>query len=198
MDIIEKKSSKDFIDTDYILRILELDKVNSFMDIGCGDGHISIAVSKMNSDALIYAVDHSIDVINYVESQIKENNIKNIKTICCDVDKHIDLEDNSVNAVLMINVFHEFKTERDKYKVLSEIKRVLTPGGKVAIVEFRKVPMSFGPDVKYRLSHNELERYFYKQGFAIEILNERLGIKTKYGYSHYLAIFSEQEFLSIP
>lgn len=198
MDEIDKKSSKDFIDTEYILKILELDNVNSFLDIGCGDGHISFAVNKLNEDAIIYAVDKSEDTINYVNDKINKDNVKNIKAICCDVDKHIPLKDNTVNTVLMINVFHEFKTKRDKYKVLSEIKRVLTPGGQVALVEFRKVPMSFGPDFKYRLSHNELEKYFYNQGFAIEILNERMGIKTKYGYSHYLIIFSEQEFISIP
>ena len=64
MDEIDKKSSKDFIDTEYILKILELDNVNSFLDIGCGDGHISFAVNKLNEDAIIYAVDKSEDAIN--------------------------------------------------------------------------------------------------------------------------------------
>ena len=53
MDKIEFKSSKNFIDIDYVLDVLNVRNVDSFMDIGCGDGHVVIEVSKLNKDAFI-------------------------------------------------------------------------------------------------------------------------------------------------
>lgn len=194
MDNIEFKSSKNFIDIDYILDVLNVRNVDSFMDIGCGDGHVVIEASKLNKDAFIYAVDQSDDVINYVNSKIKELDISNIEVIQSNVDKHIDCEDNKVDLILMINVFHEFITERDKYNAISECSRVLKDNGKIAIIDFKKVPTFQGPPMKLRLSHNELEDYFSKQGFSLVYLNESVGTCVDEGYSHYLSVFKRYDF----
>ncbi|OWT33347.1 hypothetical protein BGI41_02880 [Methanobrevibacter sp. 87.7] len=192
MNDINFKSSKDFIDVDYVLDVLNVRNLNSFMDIGCGDGHVAIEASKLNKDASIYAVDQSDDVINYLNSKIIDSDISNIEIIQSEVDKHIDCEDNKVDLILMINVFHELITKRDKYNAISECSRVLNDNGKIAIIEFKKVPTYQGPPMKLRLSHNELEDYLSKQDFQLIYLNESIGKYGEEGYSHYLSVFKKK------
>ncbi len=58
----------------------------------------------------------------------------------------------------MSNVFHDIE---DKEAVVKEVNRILKPGGRLIIIEFKKDVM-FGPPFKLR--PEEVEQYFNKWG----------------------------------
>ncbi len=184
------KTSEDFIDTNEILNKLNLKNNETFMDAGCGDGHIAIEASKkLDKDAIIYAVDIWEPSIEGLNTQIKKEGITNIKAYVSDIGKLIKIPDNTIDTLLLVNVLHGFVKNNEQNKLITELKRVLKSTGRIAIIEFQKKPTIHGPDVNIRISPDELIEIFKDNNMNIISVDEKIGSDVENGYSHYLAIF---------
>lgn len=186
------KSSANFLDADEILNELNLMGNENFMDAGCGDGYISIkAIDGYLPDGKVYAVDNYPPSIKDLNEYKNENNIDNLVCIEADLTKKIPgIEDDSIDVVLMLNVFHGFKNNADD--VILELKRIIAKNGKIAIMEFKPVEMQFGPPADVRISPEELESQFNNHGLKKIYLNEDIGAEIPEGKSHYIVIFEKE------
>lgn len=187
------KSSANFLDADEILTELDLKGNETFMDAGCGDGYIAIkAIDKYLPDGKVYAVDNYPQSIKDLEEYKKENNVGNLFNVEADLAGEIsEIEKESVDVVLMLNVFHGFKKNADE--AILELKRVTKDDGRIAIMEFAPVEMQFGPSLEVRVSPDELEKQFSNHGLKKIYLNEDIGAEIPDGKSHYLMIFKKEQ-----
>jgi ubiquinone/menaquinone biosynthesis C-methylase UbiE len=150
------------------------------MDAGCGDGFISIAASKIVKDSgRVYALDAYEPGLDGLRKEISQNKMENMEVILADMTIAIPLEDNLVDKCVMANVLHGFASEGTLEPVLSEIKRVLKPGGTFAVVEFIKADGPPGPSYDVRLSQEDVEKILEEHGFSI-------GGTEEVGKYHYL------------
>ena len=188
------KSSEKFLDADEILSELNLVGSETFMDAGCGDGYISKkALNEFLPKGRVYAVDVYDEAIEDMEEYKCKNNISNLINICADLACEIpEINDESVDVVLMINVFHGFKASDEMDKVVLNLKKLLKTKGKLAIVEFKPIEMQFGPPLEIRCSHAELEMLFEKHGFKKVHLNVEMGEDVPKGKSHFMIIFEKE------
>nr|WP_294998241.1 methyltransferase domain-containing protein [uncultured Methanobrevibacter sp.] len=188
------KSSARFLNADEVLSQLNLTGRETFIDAGCGDGYISKkAVEKYLCDGQVYAVDVYDDAIKKMNDYKNENNLSNLIAVQADISKEIPgINGESVDVILMINVFHGFKASGEMDKVIDELKKLLKANGRIAIIEFKPLDMSFGPPVEIRLSHIELEELFKKHGFKKTYLNVDIGEDIPEGKSHFFVIFDKE------
>ena len=121
------KSSADFLDSDEILTELNFKGNETFMDAGCGDGHIAIkALKDYLPDGTAYAVDNHKESIDEIESYIKENDLENLIAVHADFTKGVSAVcDESIDVILMLNVFHGFKASGEMDVVIEELKRMI-------------------------------------------------------------------------
>ena len=187
------KSSANFLDSDEILSELDFKGNETFMDAGCGDGHIALkALENYIPEGLTYAVDNHKESIEELESYKIENNIENLITIEADFTKGIpDVEDGSVDVILMLNVFHGFKASGDMDFVIDELKRIVKDDGKVAIMDFKAIDMEKGPSTDIKSTPEELEELFNEHGLKKIYLNEDIGEDIPEGKSHFIIIFEK-------
>ena len=83
-------SSVHFLDSDEIISELNLKGNETFMDAGCGDGHIAIkVVEEYLPDGTVYAVDVYGASIEDMEAYKAENNVENLINIEADITKGI-------------------------------------------------------------------------------------------------------------
>ena len=188
------KSSEKFLDTDEILRQLDFKGDETFMDAGCGDGHISIrAIDEYLPDGCVYAIDFYKPSIEDLKAYKNENDIENLIPIEADITKTIHgVEDESVDVILLVNVIHGFNASGKMDDVIDEISRITKSGAKVAIVEFKPIETKYGPPVEIRFSPEEVKELFTKKGFKMAHLNEELGNDIPEGKSHFLIIFEKE------
>lgn len=161
------KSTKDLLDPQKILRIMDLEPGHIMLDAGCGDGYISLAAAKYVGEAgKIYALDEYEPSLKKLEEEAKKKGFKNIYTLLADLTDHIPLEDNKVDRCVMANVFHGFQDKITQRNVLLELMRILKPGGTLAVVEFKKKQGPPGPSYEVRLSITQmiriLEYHYFK------------------------------------
>ena len=187
-------SSVHFLDSDEIIAELNLNGDETFMDLGCGDGHIAIkVVEEYLPDGTVYAVDVYDASIEDMETYKQENNIENLINIEADVTKGIPgVEDGSIDVVLMVNVFHGFKASRRIDEAISEFARIIKRDGKIAIMDYKAWDVPKGPPTPVRSSPEELEEYFAKHGLKKIYLNEEIGEDIPQGKSHYLIMFQKE------
>ena len=186
-------SSAFFLDSDEIIQELDLKGDETFMDAGCGDGHNAIKVLEdYNHTGLVYAVDiydASIEDMNKYKS---ENDVENLINIEADITEGIPgVDDESIDVILMVNVFHGFKASRKLDEAVAELARIVKKDGKIAIMDYKPWDVPKGPPTQYRSSPEDLEKLFNSHGLKMTYLNEEIGEDIPEGKSHFLIMFGK-------
>lgn len=186
-------SSAFFLDSDEILKELDLKGNETFMDAGCGDGHIAIKViEEYLPDGHVYAVDVYDASIEDMETYKKENNIENLTNIEADITEGIPgVDEESIDVVLLVNVFHGFKASRKLDEAADELARIIKKDGKIAIMDYKAWDVPKGPPTQMRSSPEDLEKLFAGHGLKMTYLNEEIGEDIPEGKSHYLIMFEK-------
>jgi ubiquinone/menaquinone biosynthesis C-methylase UbiE len=102
------------------------------MDFGCGPGFFAVELAKKAER--VVAVDLSPAMLKKAQSKAVKAGVKNIEFLQSD-GKNIQVEDDSVDLILLVTVYHEVGESRT---VLTEFFRILKPTGKLVIVEVVK------------------------------------------------------------
>lgn len=186
-------SSANFLDSDEIINELKLNGDETVMDAGCGDGHNAIKILEdYNHKGTVYAVDIYDASIEDMETYKKNNNVENLINIEADITEGIPgVEDDSVDVVLLVNVFHGFKASRKLDEAVLELSRIIKKDGKIAIMDYKAWDVPNGPPTKIRSSPEDLEKLFNKHGLEKVYLNEEIGEDIPQGKSHYLIMFEK-------
>ena len=176
-------SSKAFLNAERVLQETGLKAGDIFLDVGCGEGHFSIAASKIvGSKGRVYALDSYEKSIAALKDQIRTEDIKNIEAILADVTRKMPLPDAIVDVCLMANVMHGFLANGEVHDVMTGVARVMKAGSTLAVVEFRKIDGPPGPPISIRMTPKELEAlisgYGFKKNRVVEV-----------GPIHYAAMF---------
>lgn len=191
---IQGRSSEDFINAQDVLERINLSNDDYFMDAGCGDAHLAIeAQDFIGESGKIYALDVYNESIQDLNSYIQKNNVKNMIPVQSDITDKIDVEDNKLDVVLLLNVFHGFVAMKKVDEAISELKRITKTGGKIAIMDFKKQEVKYGPPYKIRSNPEEIEEMFNKHDMDLFELQDDIGEKYDDGrMSHFLAIFEKK------
>ena len=108
-----------------VLKEAEIQRGFSVLDFGCGPGgYIMPLVELVGPHGKIYALDINPLAIRDIKKIAARNGIQNIETI--ESDCSTGLSDNSVDAVLLYDVFHDLTRPDD---VLRELHRILKSEG---------------------------------------------------------------------
>ena len=186
-------SSAFFLDSDEIIQELDLKGDETFMDAGCGDGHNAIKILEdYNHTGLVYAVDIYDASIEDMNKYKAENNVENLINIEADITEGIPgVDDESIDVVLMVNVFHGFKASRKLDEAVEELARIVKKDGKIAIMDYKPWDVPKGPPTQYRSSPEDLEKLFNSHGLKMTYLNEEIGEDIPEGKSHFLIMFGK-------
>lgn len=102
---------------------------NIVLDYGCGPGSYAIAAAKVVGDrGKVYAADIHPLALEEVKKRAAENKLKNIETILTDCETQ--LEDNSVDVALLLDIYHDLSNPE---YILKELHRVLKRNGWLSV-----------------------------------------------------------------
>ena len=178
------KSSFDLVNYQKLFQELEIGSNDVLLDLGCGEGKYSLALSDyLTESSTIYAFDLWKDGIESLKSVISNKGISNIYPAIVDISAHIPLDNMHVDICLIVTVLHDLVRDKTHHGTLQEITRVLKPGGKLAVAEFKKIDGPPGPPKGVRLSPEDVEEllshYFFLHSKTVDV-----------GKYHFLSIFS--------
>lgn len=159
-------SSFDMHDSELVFQKLALKEGDTFLDLGCGAGDYSIYAAKtVGESGNIYAVDLWRDMLDKVCEEAAAHGIHNIHPVVSDIREQIDLPDQSIDICLIATVLHTMDFSLAKTKLFAELKRVIKPFGKLAVIECKKENSPYGPPLHMRISPEELKKGLDEYGF---------------------------------
>lgn len=157
------------------------------VDLCCGDGYFTAPLSRLVADGAVIAVDLSTEMLERARQEVAREGRHNVRFIQADAREFADRIDEPVDAVFLANTFHGVA---DKKAICVAIRRALTPGGCLVVVNWHALPCDQtpvlgrprGPQTELRMSPAETRA-------AVEPAGFRQVQVTDVGPYHYAAIF---------
>lgn len=137
-------------------------------DFGSGSGFYALAAAEaVGRKGKVYAVDIQKDLLGRLKNEAERAGLRNVEVVWGNIERPrgSSLPDRSVDAVIISNVLFELSR---RAACAIEANRILRPGGRVLVVEWRPSAAGAGPRPEHRLSRSDIESLFFSQGFTRE------------------------------
>lgn len=122
------------------IRLSDIKNGHKVLDLACGTGDMIAEIYKQHPDAFIYGADFSVNMLH-----ISQKKLNNIPYAAADAH-NLPFKDCSFDRLTMA---FGFRNVTDKARGLTELYRVIKPGGKVCILELTR-------------PENKITSFFYK------------------------------------
>jgi ubiquinone/menaquinone biosynthesis C-methylase UbiE len=147
--------------------VRSLGRVERALDLGCGDGRLSV---ELDSGGLT-AADVSAVALERARRRLPEAQLVELQP-----DAPLPLGDDSFDLVLCAETIEHV---RDVQLLLSEVRRVLRPGGTLALTtpahrRYMRVPDPRSPHLRF-LTRRSLRALMSELGFEVVALRRRSG-----------------------
>ncbi len=120
-----------------IVDILDLQPDMIVADVGAGTGLFSLLFAKrVGPGGRVYAVDISPVFVKNIQRRADSLSLKNITGVVGS-DKSAQLPANQADLIFMCDTYHHFEYPQS---MLASLYSSLKPGGRLVIVDFRKIP----------------------------------------------------------
>jgi ubiquinone/menaquinone biosynthesis C-methylase UbiE len=151
-------------DCETLLDALEVQPGQTVCDMGCGNGFYTLPLARrVGKEGKIVAVDIQREMLNLLKDRASAEKIDNVELV------HGTLVDprlatNSLDLVLMVDVYHEFSHPE---QMLKAIRNSLKPAGRVALVEFRAEDPNVPIKPLHKMSKAQILKEFPPNGFRL-------------------------------
>ena len=160
---LERSSREKEENVSTLIQNMKIESNDILADIGAGSGYHSFRMAPLAKNGVVYAVDIQSEMLAAINRRIELNKIKNIKTILGN-EKSIQLPNNSVDKILMVDVYHEFNFPRE---MIRSIKNTLKPNGKLFLVEYRDEDPRVPIKKIHKMSEKQAEKEMDAAGFKL-------------------------------
>ena len=133
-------------------------------DIGAGSGYHAFRMAKLANKGLIYAVDIQEEMLLSIQRSKYSNKIDNVTTVLGS-EKSINLPENSVDKVLMVDVYHEFSFP---VEMVNTIKKALKPSGEIYLIEYRAEDPKVSIKKLHKMSEKQAVKEMKAAGFKLK------------------------------
>jgi SAM-dependent methyltransferase len=116
-----------------MIKNMKIKTDDTIADIGAGSGYHVIKMAPLADKGLVYAVDIQPEMLEAIELKKKSKRVSNIETVLGSA-KSINLPKNSLDKVLLVDVYHEFS---NPFEMIESIKNALKPNGLLFLIEYR-------------------------------------------------------------
>ena len=124
-----------------LIQNMRIKSNDTIADIGAGSGYHVFRMAPLAKKGLVYAIDIQGEMLMAIERTKESSKIRNVETILGS-EKSVYLPKNSVDKILMVDVYHEFNFP---VEMIASMKNALKPNGQLFLIEYRgedsKVPI---------------------------------------------------------
>ena len=139
----EVESREVFVGRQQIIDALQLAPGMAVADIGAGTGLFLRLLSKsVGPEGKVYAVEIAPNFIQLLRQRARDEGLENVQVVFCS-DRHAHLPPDSVDRILICDVYHHFEYPQ---ATLASLHSALRAGGQLIVVDFHRQPPGVSPE----------------------------------------------------
>jgi len=161
---LERSEREEEEDVSKLIKNMRIKPNDIVADIGAGSGYHTFKIAALTKNGFVYAVDIQPEMLMVIEETKETGKIKNIETIL-GTEKSIQLPSNSVDKILMVDVYHEFNFPAE---IIVSIKKALKPNGELFLIEYRSEDSSVPIKAIHKMSEKQAVREMEVAGFKLK------------------------------
>ncbi len=150
--------------TSILLRNMDIGVHDVIADIGAGSGYHVFKLASLADKGLIYAVDIQDEMLAELGKNKANGKVKNVEIIKGSV-MSVNLPKNSVDKVLMVDVYHEFNYPME---MIASIKKALKEDGKIFLIEYRGEDQSVPIKKIHKMTKEQAIKEMQAAGMKLE------------------------------
>lgn len=170
MSWLERPEREEEENTATLLKNMDIQPTDDIADIGAGSGYHVFKMAPMASKGTIYAVDIQDEMLAAIREKMEAQDVRNIKMVKGG-EQGVNLPENSVDKVLMVDVYHEFNYPKE---MIASIKKALKPDGKIFLIEYRGEDRSVPIKAVHKMTEAQAVKEMNAAGFILERNDDNL------------------------
>jgi ubiquinone/menaquinone biosynthesis C-methylase UbiE len=123
-------------------------------DLGAGTGYFTFRLAERLPEGRVYAIDIQPELLDILRRRAQAWGASNVSVVQAG-ETDPGLSPASVDAVLMVDAYHEFS---HPFEIMSAVARALRSGGRVFVVEYRAEDPRVPVMPRHRLTEAHLRR----------------------------------------
>ena len=146
---------------DDVIRALKLAPEALVADIGAGTGYFAVRLARAVPKGRVYGVDAEPDMVRYLNRRAQREGLANLTAVAAKpADPGLPAP---VDLVILVDTYHHVP-DRERY--FRDLKKVLKPGGRLAIVDFT-LDSPVGPPKRARIPADRVKQELARAGYAL-------------------------------
>ena len=146
---LDSPKRREILPPDLPVKLFGFEPDSHIVDFGCGSGYFSVELAKtIGPNGLLYALDQRIEMLDALTERMESQGLENFRKLQ-NHEHEIPLGRSSVHGVFMATVYHELISPP---LVLREVTRVLKPGGRLMVIDWRPIEEEMGPGLHHRIA----------------------------------------------
>jgi len=151
-----------------VIEALQIRPGQRVADLGAGTGYFTVRLGKSPAAPKVFAVDIEPSMVEYVKHRAMHDGLTNVAAVLGGADRSNLPE--PVDLVLVVDTYHHIPNRAAYFTAL---KAHLTPGARLAIIDFRKGAPS-GPPEEFRLTPDQISAELGQAGFSLQASHDFL------------------------
>lgn len=151
-----------------VIDALQLVRGQVVADVGAGTGYFSTRLATSAATPKVYAVDIEPSMVAHLTERAKAEGLANMTAVLGRADR-TNLPE-PVDVVLVVDTYHHIP---NRVRYFTALKDSLKPGGRLAIVDFRKDAPQ-GPPVEFRFTPDQISAELAQAGFRLQASHDFL------------------------
>jgi SAM-dependent methyltransferase len=147
---------------------IELRPTDVIADIGAGSGYYAFRLAQKVPQGKVIGVDIQQEMLDFLAKRSAELNITNVQGHLGAIDD-IKLPENSLDAALMVDAYHEFSHPAE---MLRSLHKALKPDGRIILLEFRAEDPLVPIKPLHKMTEEQARKEFAASGFTL-VSNKR-------------------------
>jgi len=164
IDWLERPEREKEENTSRLIQNMGVSPGDTIADIGAGSGYHVFKIAPLADKGLIYAVDIQKEMLNAIRDQNKSTGATNIELVK-GTEQSVNLPENSVDKILMVDVYHEFNYPKE---MLASMRRALRKNGTIYLIEYRGEDESIPIKKLHKMTEAQAVKEFEANGFRLK------------------------------
>jgi predicted methyltransferase len=141
---------------DRIMDALGIADASRVADVGAGSGWFTIRLARrVGPQGMVFAEDVQPEMLNAISRRVQREGLGNVRPILGrGADPRLPM--GGLDAVLIVDAYHEIEHREDRVTLLANVGRALKPQGRIGVVDFRVAGGGPGPDLDERVDPEQV------------------------------------------